>query len=151
MNWLLQNPVYFWLVMAGIFLIVEGVTYALVTLWFVGGSLAAMLLAFFNVNFILQILVFIIVSIILLVLTRPLLKKRPEALVKTNVDAVLGKRGIVTMEAGEHYSGQGKVDGQIWTIMSQDGETLEVDSEFIVLTVQGVKLLVKSADESSQL
>lgn len=146
MNWLLANPVYFWLVMAGIFLIVEGVTYALVTIWFVGGALAAMLLAFFNVNFTLQVSVFIIVSIILLVLTRPLLKKKPKEIVKTNVDAVLGKRGLVILEAGEHFSGQGKVDGQIWTIMSEKGERLEIDSEFIVVAVEGVKLLVRATN-----
>lgn len=144
MNWLLQNPIYFWLVAAGILLIIEGVTYALVTIWFVGGALVAFLLAVFNVSFTIQVVAFILVSLVLLLITRPLLKSKPQAMVATNVNAVLGKTGIVTKESSEHFSGQGKVDGHIWTIVGQAGEALEVDSEFIVLAVEGVKLIVKS-------
>ena len=144
MNWLLQNPIYFWLVLAGVLLIVEGVTYALVTIWFVGGALVALLLAFFNISFPIQIAAVIIVSLILLLITRPLVKRKPEAIVATNVDAVIGKVGLVTKEVTEHFSGLGKVEGQIWTIISQEGENLEVDTEFEVLAVEGVKLIVKS-------
>lgn len=143
MNWLLQNPMYFWLVLGGILLIVEGVTYALVTIWFVGGALVGLLLAFLGVNFTLQFAAFIVVSLVLLLVTRPLIKRRPGAITRTNVDAALGKTGIVTKEITEHFPGQGKVDGQIWTIVAPEGQSLDVDTEFVVLSVDGVKLVVK--------
>lgn len=143
MNWLLQNPMYFWLVLGGILLIVEGVTYALVTIWFVGGALVALLLAFLGVSFTLQFAAFVLVSLVLLLVTRPLIKRKPGAIIRTNVDATLGKTGIVTKEITEHFPGQGKVDGQIWTIVTPEGQSLDVDQEFVVLSVDGVKLIVK--------
>ena len=143
MNWLLQNPMYFWLVLGGILLIVEGVTYALVTIWFVGGALVALLLAFLGVSFIFQFAAFILVSLVLLLVTRQLIKRKHGAITRTNVDAALGKTGIVTKEITEHFPGQGKVDGQIWTIVTPEGQRLDVDKEFVVLSVDGVKLIVK--------
>ena len=143
MNWLLQNPMYFWLVLGGILLIVEGVTYALVTIWFVGGALVALLLAFLGVSFIFQFAAFILVSLVLLLVTRQLIKRKHGAITRTNVDAALGKTGIVTKEITEHFPGQGKVDGQIWTIVTQEGQRLDVDKEFVVLSVDGVRLIVK--------
>lgn len=147
MNWLLQNPMYFWLVLGGILLIVEGVTYALVTIWFVGGALVGLLLAFLGANFILQFAAFIVVSLGLLLVTRPLIKKRSGAITHTNVDAALGKTGIVTKQITEHFPGQGKVDGQIWTIVTPEGQSLDVDEEFVVILVEGVKLIVKPLKE----
>ncbi|HZK10144.1 MAG TPA: NfeD family protein [Clostridia bacterium] len=147
MNWLLLNPVYFWLVMGGIFLIVEGVTYALVTIWFVGGALVALLLAYLGVAFGFQFAAFIIVSFALLLITRPLVKRKSENITHTNVDAVLGQTGIVTKELSEHFSGQGKVGGQIWTIASLDGQCIDVGKEFVVLSVEGVTLVVEPLEE----
>lgn len=149
MNWLLHNPVYFWLVFGGILLIVEGLTYALVTIWFVGGALAGLLLAFLGVTFPFQFTAFVLVSLALLLVTRPLVKRKPEAILRTNVDAVLGKIGIVTKASTEHASGQGKVDGQIWTIVASEGQSLDVDSEFTVRAVEGVKLVVEPLKEES--
>lgn len=142
MNWLLENPVYFWLVLGGIFMIIEGVTYALVTIWFVGGALVAMLFALLGLSFTAQVVAFVAVSLVLLVITRPLVKRKPEAIVATNVNAVIGKLGIVTKEASEFFTGQGKVEGQIWTIQPLDGHHLHLDTQFIVQEVEGVKLLV---------
>ncbi len=142
MNWLMENPVYFWLVLSGIFMIVEGVTYALVTIWFVGGALVAMLLSLLGLSFVAQVIAFVAVSLVLLVITRPLVKRRPDAITPTNVNAVVGKVGIVTKEASEFFTGQGKVEGQIWTIQPLDGQHLLVDTQFIVEEVEGVRLLV---------
>ena len=142
MNWLMENPVYFWLVLSGIFMIVEGVTYALVIIWFVGGALVAMLLSLLGLSFVAQVIAFVAVSLVLLVITRPLVKRRPDAITPTNVNAVVGKVGIVTKEASEFFTGQGKVEGQIWTIQPLDGQHLLVDTQFIVEEVEGVRLLV---------
>ena len=123
-------------------MILEGVTYALVTIWFVGGALVAMLFALLGLSFVTQVVAFIAVSMVLLVITRPLVKRRHEAITPTNVNAVIGKVGIVTKEASEFFTGQGKVEGQIWTIQPLDGQHLLIDTQFIVQDVEGVRLLV---------
>lgn len=143
MDWIIENALYFWLIVAITTLIIEAITYALVTIWFVGGALVALVFASLGVNFYIQILIFLVSSTIFLLLTRPLIKKKLQAKVKTNVDALIGKTGIVTKQVSEFHTGLGKVNGQLWTIESYSKDTIEVDSTFIVKEVRGVRLIVE--------
>ncbi len=142
MQWLLDNPVYLWLVVVIIAVILEAVTYALVTIWFVGGGLVAMLSSAFGISMFAQTMVFLIFSVIFLVMARPLIKKKQQTNVRTNVDSYIGMRGIVTKESTSFTPGQGKVGGQIWTIVSADSSPMLMGEEFVVESVSGVKLVV---------
>lgn len=146
MQWLLDNPVYLWLVVVIIAVIFEAVTYALVSVWFVGGGLVAMLSALLGISMFAQVLVFLIFSVMFLVMARPLIKKKQQTNVRTNVDSYIGKVGIVTKESTSFTPGQGKVGGQIWTIASGDASPLYMGEEFVVESVSGVKLIVNKIE-----
>ncbi len=146
MQWLLDNPTYLWLAVVIVAIVVEAVTYALVSIWFVGGGLVAMLSSAFGISLFAQLLVFLVFSVLFLVMTRPLIKKKQQAHVRTNVDSFIGKRGIVTKESTSFTPGQGKVGGQIWTIVAKDSRPLYMGEEFIVESVSGVKLVVEKIE-----
>lgn len=142
MDWLTNNPTIMWLVIGIIFMIIEAMTVALLTIWFVGGAVAAMILAALGASTLVQVIGFLLVSIILLLLARPIIHKRNLATVRTNADRLVGKVGVVTKEATEFSNGQGRVAGQIWTIQHVNRTSLAVDTRFIVQAIDGVKLIV---------
>lgn len=148
MDFLTQNPTLLWIVLAVIFMIIEGLTIALVTIWFVGGAIAAMIVSFFKVSIIVQIGVFFAVSLLLLLLVRPYMRKTQGSSVKTNADNLVGKKGIVTRPSSEFHPGQGRIMNQIWTIEEAQNAPLTIDTRFEVIDIRGVKLIVKETKES---
>ncbi len=140
-----EYMVWIWLALSGILILAEVATVQLTTIWFAGGSLVAMLLAAFGVKSILvQIIAFIAVSVILLIATRPLVKKyinnRSQP---TNADRCIGQTAVVTEEIN-NLLGQGavKVNGIEWTARSESGTVIPQDSTVTVKHIDGVKLIV---------
>lgn len=135
----------FWLILAIILIIIELNTMNLTTIWFAIGSIGAMIVAIFLPEwFILQLVVFLVISIISLILTRRYISERLHASgVKTNVNALIGRIVVVTKSIEEHKYGEVKVDGNYWTAKSATGEPIEVGSEVEILEISGVKLIVK--------
>ena len=136
----------FWLAAMIILLVVEGAVPGLVSIWFALGALAAMISAFFDAPFWLQLLWFVVVSVAALCLTRPIVKKYVNAKVQpTNADALIGKECVVT-ESIDNINGSGavKISGQIWTARSADDSvTIEQGQVVRVKEIQGVKLIVE--------
>ena len=133
-----------WLVLAGIFLAVEFGTVALISIWFVVGSVAALIASLLGAAFWLQILVFALVSLVALLVAFPLVKKRVAAQkVPTNVDALPGRKALVT-EAIDNLAGTGtiKLEGKLWTARSADGRPLPKGTVVTVRAVEGVKAIV---------
>ncbi|MBR3076297.1 MAG: NfeD family protein [Oscillospiraceae bacterium] len=134
-----------WIILAVAFLAVEFGTVTLVSFWFVVGSLAALGAFFLGAALWLQVLVFALVSLLMLLLLRPFLRKYVDPLkVPTNVDAMVGKEALVT-EAINNLEGVGtvKLNGLTWSARSEDGSEIPVDTVVSVRTVEGVKLIVK--------
>ena len=140
-----MNP-YIWLGIAVALLIVELLTVGLTTIWFAVGALLAMTLAFCGVGLGWQLTVFVVVSTVLLIATRPLVQKYINSKhVKTNVDAIVGMTGRV-VEAINGIEGTGAVivDGKTWSAKAENEMTvIPVDTIVTVREVIGVKLLVK--------
>lgn len=133
-----------WAVLIVFFTLVEAFTLGLTSIWFAVGSLAALIASALGFNLIVQFIAFIVVAIILLVYTRPLARKIFKVgQNKTNVDALIGKTGVVTMPNVNGDLGQAKLNGQIWTFKGQDHDRYEVGEEVEVLAIEGVKLIVK--------
>ena len=136
----------FWLVAMVILLIVEGAVPGLVSIWFALGALAAMISAFFDAPFWLQLLWFIVVSVAALCLTRPIVKKYINSKVQpTNADALIGKECVVT-ESIDNINGMGavKISGQVWTARSADDSVAIEQGQVVrVKEIQGVKLIVE--------
>lgn len=133
-----------WSVLIVAFAIFEGVTPQLVSIWFMFGSIAGLIAAFCNVPIIGQIIIFIAVSVIALIATRPLVKKHLNTKVeKTNLDRCVGLDAIV-IESIDNLKacGQVKVDGKVWTARSSDQSVIEKDAIVKVDKIDGVKLIV---------
>lgn len=133
-----------WAVLIVFFTLVEAFTLGLTSIWFAVGSLAALIASALGFNLIVQFIAFIVVAIILLVYTRPLARKIFKVgQNKTNVDALIGKTGVVTMSNVNSDLGQAKLNGQVWTFKGQDHDRYEVGEEVEVIAIEGVKLIVK--------
>lgn len=148
-----MNIVFVWLVLFVVFLVAELVTAgALVSIWFCIGALVALAAAYFGAAFWLQMTLFFVVSIGLLLGTKPFLKKHldPKTMA-TNADRILQNRGIVEEEIN-NLKGQGavKIDGKSWTARNIDGEAIiPVDTEVLVVGIEGVKAMVKVVEKET--
>ena len=140
MNW----SALLWLILMVVFLIAEGASVMVISLWFAAGSLVAMVASLLNAPLWLQVLLFLGVSIGLLLALRPLLRKyfNPK-LTRTNVDAVIGAQGIV-VEAIDNVTAQGRVklESMEWAARSTSGVALQPGDRIVVDRLEGVKLYV---------
>lgn len=137
-----------WFILIVIFVVAEIVTAgALVSIWFCFGALAAMFAALAGMSFTIQMVIFIAVSVVLLIFTKPFAKKLLNGRIEaTNAPALIGKYGIVTEEINNIEAvGAVKIDGKIWTARSSDErEIIKEGAEVKILDIQGVKLIVKT-------
>ena len=135
-----------WFIAFLVLLFIEIITINLVTIWFAIGALAALVTALITDSFVIQVIVFLVVSVIALLLTKPLIKKfKGFQVVPTNSDRVIGKVGEVTKKIEKNKYGEVKVFGNIWTAYSD--EELDVGTKVIVKEIEGVKLIVKKEEE----
>lgn len=136
---------YIWLAVLIVSVLVEAGTMGLVSIWFAAGALIAWALAMFGVGELIQCLAFVLVSGLLLIFTRPLVKKYVTPKIQpTNVDAVIGREGMVVEEIQPMEGiGQVKIGGQIWSAKTVETEVIPVGSIVEVVRVEGVKLFVK--------
>lgn len=138
-----------WLIVLVMCLVIEIGTLGLTTIWFAGGSLLATIVALVGGPLWLQILVFLVTSIVLLIFTRPVaMKYFNKNRIKTNVESMAGKQGIVT-EMVDNIKGMGKIvaDGMEWTARSKDNGTIAEGSVVTILEIQGVKAIVEEKGE----
>ena len=136
----------FWLVAVIVLGITEALTVGLVTVWFAVGALAALISSLFGGPLWLQILLFIVVTAVTLVTTRPLVKKYfgKNSHKPTNADMVLGKKVQVTEEINNlQGTGAVKCDGKEWTARSEDGGVIPAGEIVTAVKIEGVKLIVK--------
>lgn len=133
-----------WFGLLVFFLLLEGSTAAMVSVWFAGGALAAMVTTLLTDVLWVQAVVFLAVSTVLLALLRPLARKLSAAKkTATNVDSVPGKTGVVLEDIDNLApAGQVKLDAMIWTARSTTGEKIPVGTVVRVDRVEGVKLYV---------
>lgn len=138
-----MNSLY-WLIVLAILIFIEIITLGLTTIWFAGGSLVAFIVSLFYDNLLVEVILFLVVSLALLYFTRPLVLKyfNPKR-TRTNYEGVIGKEALVTMTINNiNAEGQVIVDGQEWSARSQLGNTIEKGTRVKVQSIQGVKLFV---------
>ena len=141
-----------WLVLMVAFLIAEAATVATVSLWFAAGALVALLLSLLGLQVWLQIAVFLVVSGVLLACLRPMVKRHfTPKLTPTNVDAIVGTRGVVTAEVDNVCAaGQVKLNGMEWTARSTDGSIIPPGTLVKVDRVEGVKAFVSPVEKRAK-
>ena len=136
----------YWLIIILILSFIEVITINLVTIWFVASAGLALVTSLFVDSFYVQFLVFGIVGLLLMVLTRPILKKYlVKDKEKTNLDRVVGMNGVCTEEiSSKNDIGEVKVDGKKWSAISTS-KILKGDT-ITVTAIDGVKLKVKKGE-----
>lgn len=136
----------FWLILAGILLIIEIVNTGFLIFWFSLGALVALLTSLVIDNIIFQTVVFLVTSTLLLFVTKPFVNKilPKESFIKTNSNSVEGKIGRVIIDI-EPIEGKGqvKIGGEVWSAKSADSTYISKDTEIIVEKIEGVKAIVK--------
>lgn len=144
----MDNYLIFWLITFIVLLVCELVSSALVSVWFCGGALVAIVANLLSAPFLIQLIIFIIVSAVLLIITRPLAKKiLKKDTLKTNVSSIIGKKAVVTKEIDNtECIGEINVNGQIWSARSFDDEIIKESSNVVIEDIQGVKAIVKQSN-----
>lgn len=140
----------FWLAAFGVLLLIEIFTLGLTTIWFAAGALAAFLLALLNLPLWVQITGFIVLSVVMLVFTRPMLTKYLNTkTTKTNAESLVGRTARVIMPINNlKYEGQVIVNGMEWTARStRDEETFQKDEIVKIAGISGVKLIVEKVNK----
>ena len=142
--------VFSWLLLAAIFVVIEIITLGLTTIWFATGAFVAAIAAAFGAPLWLQVILFLVVAVVMIVMIRPLATKHlNNKAEKTNVEAVVGKIGMV-IETIDNTKETGRVqlDGMEWMARTVEaGIVLEKDTSVKVLEVSGVKLMVEKVSE----
>lgn len=137
---------YIWLALAIVFAITEVVTVGLTTIWFSLGALVSLLLVICGVdNITVQVVVFVLVSLLSLIATRPLVKKYINKKAQpTNADRCIEKEAFVTEEINNILSkGAVKVNGVEWSARSEDDSVIEIGEKVKIKSIDGVKVIVQ--------
>lgn len=141
-----MSPIMFWLILLIVFIGIELATLGLTTIWFAGGTLVAILAAVLNLPLAVQVVLFLVVSLVLLFFTRPVaVKYFNKDRVKTNVESLVGRQAIVVSEIDNLQGiGQVTVGGMEWSARSADDHVkLSAGAVANVVAINGVKLIVR--------
>ena len=135
-----------WVMLFIILIIIEILTINLVTVWFAIGALVTSISCMFIDSVLIQVIIFLLVSILSLIATRPLIKKlRINQVTPTNLDRVIGLTAIVTEKIEPQNPGEVKVEGKRWTAISS--KKIEKGKKVKILAIEGVKLKVQELKE----
>lgn len=144
-----MDPIY-WLVALGVFVVLEMISLGLTSIWFAGGCLVAFVVALLGAPFWMQIVLFLAVSILLLIFTKPVVEKHlNHNREKTNVDSVKMRQGKVIEEI-DNFNQKGAVllDGMEWMARNAaSDEKISVGARVIVQEVRGAHLEVVKIEE----
>ena len=139
----------FWLVLFVVLALFELATVNLVSIWFSLGALITTFVSLAADNVMVHLAVFTISSIILVLLTKPFVKKlKKRDVIPTNLDRVIGKVGVVTETIEKDDIGEVKVLGKKWSAYSD--KEIKENSKVKVLSINGVKLKVEEIKESDK-
>lgn len=142
----MDNMLFIWLIALIVLIVIELATMWLTTIWFALGALVAAITAALHAPVVLQVVLFLVISIVSFIFTRPLaVKYFNRDRVRTNVESLIGRQGVVISEINNVEGiGQIQVGGQEWSARTRmDGMTVPVGTVVVVYAVNGVKLIVE--------
>lgn len=134
-----------WLAVAIVLLVVEIITLGLTTIWFAGGALVACVAAALQADFLVQMMLFLVVSVVMLFFTRPVaMRYMNKNRTKTNSESLVGKEAVVLQEINNlKASGQVQLNGIEWTARAENMEdVIEKGAIVCIKKIEGVKLIV---------
>jgi len=138
-----------WLALMIACIVLEALSMQLFSIWFALGALVALVADLFGAGLTLQIILFLAVTVVSLLATRPLTKRLRKEKEPTNADRCVGQT-VMVLEDIDNVNGTGsiKVEGQIWTARTVDGSVVPAGDFVRTLEIQGAKLLVEPVNET---
>lgn len=135
-----------WLIGVVVFAVLEGVTYQMISIWFVFGAVGGLITSLITDSFPIQMTVFLALSVLMLAILRPLsMKLLKNQDFKSNTDSLVGKEVLITQEVSNiKGTGQGKINGMVWTVRSEEDTPLPAGETARIERIEGVKLIVSS-------
>ena len=142
-----------WLIVAGVFLVLEIFTLGFLVFWLGIGCLLAALISLITDSILIQTSIFVLSSGLLIFATKPLVKKFAEKdNAKTNVYSLSGKKAIVIEDIDwTTGSGQIKFEGQVWSAKTEEQVNIEKGTEVEIIKIEGVKAFVKPVQEHANI
>lgn len=140
-----------WLILCGIFLLIEIFNISFLLIWPGIGSFFAFIASILGASIEIQIAVFAITTTIMIIFMKPLVKKffKNKDDTKMNNNAMIGKKGIVIKEINSlEETGQVKVAGELWSAITLDNTKIQINEIVKVTKVEGVKLVVTKDNEN---
>lgn len=133
-----------WVAVTVICIVVESLTLSLTTIWFGISAFVMVFLAFTPIPFIAQVFIFVVMSLILLIFTRPILKKKlTKKTIATNYERIIGQVAVVTRKITALDKGAIKINGMEWTAAVKEDVVLEEGSKCTIEEIAGVTAYVK--------
>ena len=141
-----------WTIVLVIAVIVEAITIDLVSIWFGIGAIGALICDFLGIHEVVQVIVFAVISIICILITRPLAKKYLRGnTVKTNLDRMIGKHCLVTEMITADQKGEVKVMGNLWAATSLNNVIIPAGEYAEVVSIEGSHVVVKKLDKGEDI
>ncbi|MBP3337621.1 MAG: NfeD family protein [Clostridia bacterium] len=134
-----------WILLIIAFIVIESATVSLISIWFAGGALVALLALLLGADVTIQILVFLLVSVLCIVLLRKFaLNSVKNKKSKTNIDRIIGQEIILKEGISDELgAGLAIINDVEWKVKSENGELIPAGEKVKVVDVEGVKLVVK--------
>lgn len=139
-----NNLPWVWVAITVICIVIETMTFALTTIWFAISAFVMVFLAFTPIPFSVQLLIFVALSMILLIFTRPVLQKKlNQKKIATNYERIIGQIAVVTKKITALDKGAIKINGMEWTAAIKEDNVLEEGSKCVIEEIAGVTAFVK--------
>ena len=139
-----DNLPWFWVAVTIICVVIESLTLALTTIWFGISAFVLVFLAFTPLPFVAQVFIFVALALVLLIFTRPVVKKKlSQKQIATNYERVIGQIAVVTKKITALEKGSVKINGMEWTAAVKEDIVLEKGSKCIIEEIAGVTAYVK--------
>lgn len=139
-----NNLPWVWVAITVICIVIETMTFALTTIWFAISAFVMVFLAFTPIPFPVQLLIFVALSMILLIFTRPVLQKKlNQKKIATNYERIIGQIAVVTKKITVLDKGAIKINGMEWTAAIKEDNVLEEGSKCVIEEIAGVTAFVK--------
>ena len=139
-----NNLPWVWVAVTIICVVIESLTLSLTTIWFGISAFVMVFLAFTPLPFPAQLLIFVALAMVLLIFTKPVVKKKlSQKKIATNYERVIGQIAVVTKRITALEKGSVKINGMEWTAAVKDNISLEEGSKCMVEEIAGVTAYVK--------
>lgn len=137
--------IYIWLAVTAAALIIEFITSEMVSVWFVGGGLVAMVLAGVGLDWYIHVPAFIVISLVLMLCFRSLVMKKLKGKeVRTNAETVIGKEFELIDGIGFNKMGSIKINGVVWSAIAEnENAEIPAGTKVVIKNIQGNKYLVE--------